>query len=207
MIFSLLLFSMGRQSLLKARIKDPKKRQLWVEALLPHFISKGIKEVPIDEVVNILGKSKATVYKHFESHQEIVSLVIARKLDDLKLFVPILTDDSKSYPDRYKLAVAYISRHLGDIHNVFLADLKEIYPDQWNLVNSFKLLALSELKTFYIYGINAGTFAKLNPELMVLSDELFFDVLTNPEYLNSKGLNIQTAFDSYFEMRFYGILK
>ncbi len=198
---------MGRQSVEKKRIKDPRKREDWVELLLPYFIQNGIKATPIDEVVAILGKSKATVYKHFESHHEIVSLVIARKLNDLKHFVPILAESSKSYQERYVLAVAYISKHLGDVSNVFLSDLKEVYPDLWNLINSFKLLALNELRTFYISGIQDGTFEDINPDLMVLSDELFFDALTNPEYLTSKGLNLQAAFESYFKMRFNGILK
>ena len=198
---------MGRQSVVKERIKDPKKRELWVNELLPHFIQRGIKEVPIDEVVSILGKSKATIYKHFESHHEIVSLAIAQKLGEMKHFQPILTDVGKSYQDRYMLAVAYVSKHLGDISNVFLSDLKELYPDLWNHINSFKLLALNELKTFYINGMQDGIFAELNPDLMVLSDELFFDALTNPEYLTSKGLNLQAAFESYFRMRFYGILR
>ena len=198
---------MGRQSVEKERIKDPKKRELWVNELLPHFIQRGIKEVPIDEVVSILGKSKATIYKHFESHHEIISLAIAQKLGEMKHFQPILADTGKSYQDRYMLAVAYVSKHLGDISNVFLSDLKELYPDLWNLINSFKLLALNELKTFYINGMHDGIFAELNPDLMVLSDELFFDALTNPEYLTSKGLNLQAAFESYFRMRFYGILK
>ena len=85
--------------------------------------------------------------------------------------------------------------------------MKEVYPDLWNLINSFKLLALSELKSFYMNGIQEGTFADLDPDLMVLSDELFFNVLTNAEYLTSKGLNLQVAFESYFKMRFNGILK
>jgi AcrR family transcriptional regulator len=198
---------MGRQSVVKERIKDPIKREAWIELLLPHFIERGIREVPIDEVISILGKSKATVYKHFESHHEIVSLVIAKKLGDLKHFQPILIDASKPYKERYMLAVAYVSRHLGDVSNVFLSDLKEIYPDLWQFINSFKLMALSELRSFYISGIQDRTFEDINPDLMVLSDELFFDALTNPEYLTSKGLNLQAAFESYFRMRFYGILR
>jgi len=198
---------MGRQSIVKKRIKDPKKRDAWIELLLPHFIEKGIRKVPIDIVIKLLGKSKATIYKHFESHQEIVSLITAKKLHELKHFQPILKDNSKTYQDRYMLAVAYVSKHLGDVSNVFLSDLKEMYPELWNLINSFKLMALGELKAFYISGIQEGTFAEINPDLMVLSDELFFDALTNPEFLNSRGLNLQTAFESYFKMRFYGILK
>lgn len=198
---------MGRQSLSKKRIKDPKKRDAWIELLLPHFVEKGIREVPIDEVVRLLRRSKATVYKHFESHHEIVSLVIAKKLNQLKHFQPILSDASKTYQDRYVLAVAYVSKHLGDVSNVFLSDLEEVYPDLWNLIHSFKLMALNELKDFYINGIQDGVFEDINPDLMVLSDELFFDALTNPEYLTSKGLNLQAAFESYFKMRFYGILR
>ncbi len=198
---------MGRQSILKDRIKDPIKRGVWIELLAPYFLEKGIRAISIDEVVNLLGKSKATVYKHFESHHEIVSLVIAKKVESLQHFVPILQDESKSYKDRYVLAVAYISKHLGDVSNTFLSDLKDLYPDLWELINGFKMMALNELKTFYIKGVHDKVFEDLNPDLMVLSDELFFDALTNPEYLAEKGLNLQAAFESYFKMRFYGILR
>ncbi|MCF8275894.1 MAG: TetR/AcrR family transcriptional regulator [Flavobacteriales bacterium] len=197
---------MGRQSVDKERVKDPKKRDLWINELLPHFIQRGIKEVPIDEVVSILGKSKATIYKHFESHHEIVSLVIQRKLQQLQHFQPMLEDEKRSYQERYVLAVGYVSKHLGDVSNLFLSDLKEVYPDLWELINGFKQMALSILKNFYQDGIADGKFQDINPDLMVLSDELFFDALTNPEYLTSKGLNLQAAFEGYFKMRFYGIL-
>ena len=198
---------MGRQSVVKDRIKDPKKREEWIDLLLPYFIQKGIRAVPIDEVVSILGRSKATVYKHFESHQEIVALVIQRKLGQLQHFQPIIEDENRSYQERYVLAVGYVSKHLGDVSNLFLSDLKEIYPDLWELINGFKQMALAILKKFYQDGIVDQAFESINPDLMVLSDELFFDALTNPEFLAEKGLNLQAAFESYFRMRFYGILK
>lgn len=198
---------MGRQPTNKHRIKDPLKRQEWAAQLLPYFLQRGIRAVPIDEVAKIVQKSKATLYKHFESHHEIVSLVIQQKLTQLQHFQPILENTSQSYKDRYMLAVAYISKHLGDVSNLFLSELKEIYPDLWQLIQGFKHAALAVLKTFYVRGISDGVFENINPDLMVLSDELFFDALTNPEYLAEKGLNLQSAFDSYFRMRFYGILK
>lgn len=198
---------MGRPSLLKERIKDPKKREDWIDLLVPHFIDRGIRAVPIDEVVSILGKSKATVYQHFESHHEIVSLVIQRKLQQLQHFQPIIEDENRTYQERYMLAVGYVSKHLGDVSNLFLSDLKEIYPDLWELINGFKQMALHILRAFYLNGIRDKVFEDINPDLMVLSDELFFDALTNPELLAEKGLNLQAAFEGYFRMRFYGILR
>jgi AcrR family transcriptional regulator len=197
---------MGRQSLVKERIRDPKKRQAWAKALYPLLQEQGIRSVSMDEMAKALGKSKATVYKHFESHKEIVSIAILQKLDDLRHFETILEDAEKSYIDRYVLAVASISRHLGDVSNLFLADLKEIYPDLWHLINGFKEFALHVLKRFYTEGIAAGIFEDLDTDILVLSDELFFDALTNPEFLTKKGINLKDAFESYFKMRFYGIL-
>ncbi|MCF8256886.1 MAG: TetR/AcrR family transcriptional regulator [Flavobacteriales bacterium] len=198
---------MGRQSLVKARIRDPKKREAWARKLFPLFMERGIQGVSMDEMAAALGKSKATVYKHFESQKDIIAVAIAQKLEDLRYFQAILEDAEKGYTDRYILAVASISRHLGDVSTLFLSDLKQVYPELWEMINGFKLFALSVLKHFYEEGIAAGVFEAIDTDILVLSDELFFDVLTNPEFLTRKDINLRFAFESYFRMRFNGILK
>lgn len=197
---------MGRQSLEKQRIRDPKKRVVWAQQLYPILMERGIRGMSMDDMAAALGRSKATLYKHFESQQDLIGAVIAQKLDDLRHFQSILEDDAKSYQDRYVLAVASISRHLGDVSNLFLSDLKAVYPELWELINGFKQFALSVLKRFYQAGISAGVFEDIDTDILVLSDELFFDALTNPEFLERKGINLKEAFDSYFKMRFNGIL-
>ena len=198
---------MGRNAVDKKRIKDPKKREKWIDELSPVFFKHGIKKLNADAVAETLNKSKATVYKHFDSHREIVLLVLQTKLSELQGFQPILVNEAKSYPDRYVEAVDFISTHLGEVSNVFLSDLKAVYPDLWDLIQAFKTFALQSLRTFYQAGTTAEVFQDLNPDLLVLSDELFFDVLTDAEYLSEKGLTLQTAFTDYFKMRFHGILK
>lgn len=198
---------MGRNAVDKKRIKDPKKREKWIGELSPAFFQFGIKKMNADQVAKTLNKSKATVYKHFDSHREIVLLVLQTKLSALQGFQPILVNEAKTYPDRYVEAVDFISTHLGDVSNVFLSDLKTIYPDLWDLIQAFKSFALQSLRTFYQAGTTAEVFQDLNPDLLVLSDELFFDVLTDAMYLSEKGLTLQTAFTDYFKMRFHGILK
>jgi AcrR family transcriptional regulator len=198
---------MGRNPVEKKRIKDPKKRKNWINELSPIFFDQGIKKVNADRVAELLNKSKATVYKHFDSHQEIVLLVLQKKLLMLQDFQPILANQSKSYPDRYVEAVDFISTHLGEVSNIFLSDLKAIYPDLWDLIQAFKTFALGSLKVFYQEGVKEGVFENLNLDLLVLSDELFFEVLTDADYLSEKGLTLQAAFSDYFKMRFHGILK
>ena len=198
---------MGRNSLNKKRIKDPKKREVWVKYLSPIFFEQGIKKLNADTVASLLGKSKATIYKHFDSHREIILLILQKKLNTLQGFQPILNNVSKPYPDRYIEAVDFISKHLGEVNNIFLSDLKSIYPELWSLIHAFKRVSLQSLKEFYQAGAKEGVFQDLNPDLLVLSDEMFFDTLTNASYLSEKGLTLQVAFTDYFKMRFHGILR
>ena len=198
---------MGRRSIEKERIRDPKKRKAWIDRIAPVFLEKGFTQYNMDELSKELGCSKATLYKHFESHKEIVSILLSEKIMNLQLFQQILHEDRESYEDRYKRAVTYVSTELADVSNVFLSQLKTVYPDIWSLVNQFKQMAIGVLKEFYTKGIQAEVFHPLNPEMMALSDELFFDVLTDPQFLQSKGMTLKGAFDDYFEMRFNGILR
>ena len=197
---------MGRRSIEKDRIKDPKKRKAMIERIAPIFLERGFTQYNMDSLSKELGCSKATLYKHFESHKEIVSILLSEKIMNLQLFQQILEDDFVSFEDRYKQAVTYVSTELADVSNVFLSQLKTVYPDIWSLVDQFKKMALEVLKAFYSRGIDAKVFHPLNPEMMVLSDELFFDVLTDAQFLQSKGMTLKGAFDDYFEMRFHGIL-
>lgn len=197
---------MGRHSVEKVRVKDPKKRKAIIERIAPIFLEQGFTQFNMDQLAKKLGCSKATLYKHFESHKEIVSILLSEKIMNLQLFQQILENESESFEARYKQAVTYVSTELADVSNVFLSQLKAVYPDIWSLVDQFKKMALDVLKAFYAHGIDAKVFHPLNPEMMALSDELFFDVLTDPQFLQSKGMTLKGAFDDYFEMRFNGIL-
>ena len=176
---------MGRQSLDKVRIKDPMKREVWIKQLMPIFFKHGIKEISPNRIAAEINKSKATVYKHFDSHKEVVMLIIEMKLTSLQKFSPLLEDESVSYPDRYQKTVEYVSTELKDVGTVFLSDLKAVYPDLWELISAFKKFAINELRSFYIKGVKAKVFADISPDLLAKSDELFFDILTDADYLKS----------------------
>ena len=93
------------------------------------------------------------------------------------------------------------------VSNLFLRDLKHLYPHIWQQVLDFQLYSVSVLRAYYIEGIKRGIFIDINPNIMVLSDQLFFQALSEPHFLISNGLTIQAAFQAYFEMRMFGFVK
>ena len=197
---------MGRISIDKKRIKSPKKREELANKLFPEFMERGIKEISANDLCEITGKSKATIYKHYDSKKEIVEYILGNKLKELSSFGEILLQNS-SFENRYKNAVTFVSSILKNITPIFLQDLKELYPDLWEQVEFFKRMALEILREFYSEGIKQKKFIDINPDYLLLQDELFFNTLSNPEILTSKKLKLKDTFDAYFEIRFHGIIR
>ncbi len=198
---------MGRKSLNKSRKNSPQKREELVRLLIPFFQKRGLQGVTMDDMAEAMNSSKATVYKYFHSREEIVAAAIALKLDEIKHFELYLNDKKVAYLERYKNAVQYLSAHISDITNLFLSDLKTIFPHLWQMVDAFMEYCMGALKNYYNEGIREKHFGDINPEIMVLSDQFFLDKLTDPDFLVTSKLTLQQAFDEYFKMKFYGIMK
>lgn len=198
---------MGRKSSDKIRKDNPKKRDEMLQRLIPFLQEKGLQGITMDNMAGAMNISKATVYKYFQSREEILAATIAVKLDEIKHFDAYLNDKEVEYLDRYKNAVQYLSEHISDITNQFLADLKTFFPHLWQLIDAFKNYCMNALKAYYNEGIRKGYFNKINPEIMVMTDQFFLDKLTDPDFLLTHKLTIKQAFDEYFRMKFYGIMK
>ncbi len=198
---------MGRKSINKTRSNSPEKKEELIQRLIPFLQEKGLQGITMDNMAAAMDISKATVYKYFQSREEILATVIAFKLEEIKHFEEHLNDIKVEYLDRYKNAVQYLSANISDITNLFLADLKTFFPHLWQLIDAFKDYCMNELKAYYNEGIRKGYFNKINPEIMVLTDQFFLDKLTDPDFLVTHKLSIQQAFDEYFRMKFYGIMK
>ncbi len=198
---------MGRKALNKKRYINPEKQMEWGKQLIPQLQKSGLKDVTMDEVARMLNVSKATVYKYFKSREEIISLCVALKLDEIRYFNDLLTDKKIPYLDRYFKSIEHLTIHIADVSNIFLLDLKQYYPETWLTVMGFIDFALETIKDYYSEGIREGVLEDAAPALMVMSDRFFFQALSDPDFLISHQLTLKDAFRQYFRLKFFGIVK
>jgi AcrR family transcriptional regulator len=161
----------------------------------------------MDEVARVLHKSKATIYKYFKSREEIIAFGLTYKLEEIQDFQEILQDHNIPFLERYFRSIEHLSVNISDISNLFLSDLKHLYPELWEQVSAFINHTTEIIKDYYREGIDKGVFSKINPALMVMSDRFFFAALSDPDFLISHNLSIEGAFKQYFRMKFFGIVK
>lgn len=198
---------MGRRSTDKERNIDPARQNEWVVLLSPHFRDRGLKSFSMDDMAEVIGVSKATLYKYFSSRDEIVALFIGKKVEESAGFVPLLQDETVDYIQRYRNAMAYFSQTVADTSVLLLADLKEMYPDIWKLIDNFRDYSVEVLAGYYDKGIKDGHFAPIHTAVLTAADQYALTVLTDPEFLTKNKLSMREAIEEYFEMRVNGIIK
>lgn len=198
---------MGRKAIEKTRNSNPKKRDLYLSMLNDIFKKHGLKKYNMDTISRELGLSKATLYHYFSSKDEMVSGILHDILLKLRDVEPILLDDSLKYVDRYYKAVELVSENISDISNLLLSDLRDEYPRLWKEVQNFIDYIAELLGDFYNKGKKAGVFNDINTSMLVLTDRLFFDAISNVEFLDRHHLTLRDAFDNYFLMKSQGLLK
>jgi AcrR family transcriptional regulator len=197
---------MGRKSTAKARVNDPERLSEWSTQLFPYFREYGIRELNMDRAAGILGVSKATIYRYCKSKEVLILKMLQQKLSSLSRFGGILNGTTGAAEVRYGQSLTFLLSETSDISFIFLKELKETYPDIWELIKAFRAFAQQQLTEFYTKAIAEGEFNEQPVALLVQLDAMFLDKLTEDHSLADMGLSLSEALSSYFELRMDGLL-
>ena len=198
---------MGRRSKQKERIDDPARKLEWIKFLTPQLEQHGLANLTMDDVAAMLKISKATLYKYFESRDEILDLALDLKLSYIREFENKLHNYDLPYLERYFQATQVLMMNLAGVSNAFLSDLKTGFPEVWKKIDDFIDYATNVLQDYYQEGIEDGYLKTIEPSILVLSDKLFFTALSDPDFLVEHNISIQKAFTDYFRLKLEGVIK
>lgn len=198
---------MGRNAVVKSRNTNPIKRDFYIQKLTKIFKIHGLKEYSMDSIARELKISKATLYHYFSSKDEMVEIVLKRVLSQLGNFESITKDNSIDFEKRFYLVVELFSEVITDISNLMLADLQDEYPVLWNQVQQFIEYTMTVLSNFYDDGKKADKFVGIHTSILVISDRMFFNAISDVDFLTKNKITLRMAFDEYFRMKCFGFIK
>ncbi|MBL4706172.1 MAG: TetR/AcrR family transcriptional regulator [Flavobacteriales bacterium] len=198
---------MGRKAVDKERKSISEKQLKWVEQLYPKLNEVGLKGLTMNSIAQMMGKSKSTVYEYFKSKEELVEATIQFKLSQLAGFEALLNSSDIEFSKKYLHVMEHVGAVFSDISTGLLNDIKEYFPALWIRIEEFIDFATGVLENHYREGIENGLYNDIEPSILVLSDRLFFQAISDPTFLQRQGLTIQDAFDQYLKLKFHGMLK
>lgn len=172
------------------------------------FMQAGFSKVTLDEIAAELGMSKKTLYKYFNSKEQLLSECISRTL----IFIDTRTDEiiasEKSFPDKIAMIVSTIMSQFGRLSKNGAADLQRIAPDQWQRIEIFRReKILKKIGGLLAQGRSEGLIrTEISDELIMLILLSAVQGVVVPEVLMQHSFSAQDALHGIFHTIFMGIL-
>ena len=128
------------------------------------------------------------------------------KLNIIGEYEGVLENITLPYKERYRKALLFFCVQSYDVSSRLLEEIRNDYPSLWKKVVLFQKNVLSNLQSYFKIGVDIGVFKKdVNPFLLSLEDQQFFDLLSNHEILERNGVDVLVAFNHHFRTKFHGI--
>ena len=198
---------MGRKPSDKIRIDNPALREEWVKILAPNYFRQGLKEFSMGNVSAQLELSKATLYKHYSTHTEVLEEIIDFRFANIGDFDLELFNTDIPYELRYRRAIEVLVEVLRDISPAFLDDLKHLYPRLWERVTHLQGFVLSRLGAFYDDRATEGALRRADIHFLAVRDRLFIENAFDASFLVKNDLTLHAAVANHFYINFQGIFK
>ncbi len=197
---------MGRKSTDKKRNTNELKREKYLNLLTQTFKVHGLRKYTMDSIAKELNITKATLYQYFKSKDEMVEIILERVIFQLRDFEKIAQNQNLTFEERYYQIIELFTEVISDISNFFLEDLRNDYPKLWKDVQNFIEYTSEVLFVFYDSGKKAGVFKDINSAVLAMTDRMFFNAVSDVEFLNKNKLTLKQAFEEYYKVKCFGFI-
>ena len=198
---------MGRKSTERYRYKDLEIKEKHTIRFMVYFQNNGVEKFSMSKMAKDLEISKTTIYNHFSSKEEIIDAAITYKLNVISEYQTVLENITLPYTERYRKAMLFFCVQIFDVSNMLLLQIKEKYPEIWRKVAVFQKNVMLDLKSYYEIGIEIGVFkSDMNPLLLSLDDQKFFDLLSAQNVLKENNIEVLEVFNHHYSVKFNGLL-
>jgi len=173
------------------------------------FMSRGIKNITMDDVAKQLKISKRTLYEMFETKSNLINIIVKRKLDEEKRIIKKFIKESENAVDVMVNISKTIIQMYKDSHSSLLQDLKKYYKETWLEVDNFhnnyiSLVVRQNLER----GIDEGFYrAEINPKILSAFYIIQLQLFSNLSNFKLKKENHEKLITQFFDYHIYGILS
>lgn len=161
---------------------------------------KGINILKIDDFTKYMDISKATFYKYFKDKNDVVDYFVEKYIENSIDFNEY-DDNTLLSKDLYFIIFQKILYQFTVGSQLFLNDIKELYTELWEKIQLSIFKRNENIVKIYKNSIEAKILENVNPNLLVLQDEVFFSQITQNNFLVIRNLTIQQAIGDYFYLR------
>ena len=171
------------------------------------FHQKGIRSVSMDELANVVGVSKKTIYQHIENKAQLVEETMKYELaKDQRMCEEISSRKLNSIQEMFEIG-KFISQHIRSINPILLSEIQKYYKKTWAIFAEFKFSFIKQI----IYenmkrGVEEGLYRKdMNIQIICLLYLASIDVILHPQYFPKRNFSLNKVYMENLSYHVYGI--
>jgi AcrR family transcriptional regulator len=173
------------------------------------FFQYGYTRVKMDEIADGLGISKKTLYKFFESKENLLREIIERIKLNIRTNCDIICDNiNMEFIQKLKTLMNYIAKNSSLLRGPLPEDIQKNHPEIWRDINEHrKKESLAKFAGLINEGVTSGDFRKdIDQQVIVLAYVNAVSSLINPELLSQLPYTGNQVFEMLIKIIFEGIL-
>lgn len=173
------------------------------------FLAQGFSSVRTEDLAKELGISKKTLYRLFDSKNQLVMEVAKSLTADIERELQPVFHGDIPFPDKFQRLLKGIARNVGSISGHFLTDLGRHAPEVWEEIDRFRReRILGRLKGVIDQGIAEGyVHPSVDSELFVTVIYAVAQNVFTPERLLQLGIGPRDVVTFVLRLFSLGILS
>jgi AcrR family transcriptional regulator len=189
--------------------KTGSNRQRIVDAARAHFFSHGFRRVTMDDLAEVLGISKKTLYEHFPGKIDLLEAVLADKLAGVEAKLKEVTrEHPHDFPATLRELLAGTQRELDEIKPPFVRDMRQKAPQMFKVIERRRAALIERyFGKLFVEGQRAGMVRKDVPAKLIIEILLAtVQAIMNPAKMEELGMMPKEGFAGILKIVLEGAL-
>lgn len=177
-----------------------------IQAVTEQIKKFGFRKFTVDDIASDLGISKKTIYKYFESKNQVISAAVEAHMEMEKARTMEAMETEGGWIDKFK-EVVFCDNH-EKVPDWLLEELQRFFPEEWAKANAMREFKCEHVEKLLAIGKEQGEIREdLHLAIIGLALDKTIDALIDYKFLHQHELTVNQAMEQVKKIVLYGILK
>lgn len=173
----------------------------YIEKIKPILRKTRFSQLKIDDIAKFMDISKATLYKHFSTREEIISIIVEHYIEYLSEADARVLDESLSFSERFQITYEQSLKCVIYVSDLFLQDIKETQPSLFDALQLAQQNRFKNLQAFFEAGMEKGIFNRMNVTLFMVQDDAVLRRIMEPSFSIQYDLTLKQALLEFYALK------
>ena len=176
-----------------------------LKAAEKRMVKFGYRKVTMDEIAGDLAMSKNTIYRYFQSKEQIAEIIFENIRTRINNGILDIEKHEKDPLKTISKNILFVQKELSPWFDYFLGDIKIELPQLWEKFIEYRTKKIFEIEGLIKDGIRKKEFRHVNSSIAMRAFLGAIDSVINPEVLQQENIPFEKALEEVLDLWSNGI--